>query len=606
MSSASQRTVKTSKTRTPSSILKKPRSMKSRLFGIKPTPIKVRFVLPHSQKVNSILEGYIETSVSRDYENLVCLLRDAELTDEDVSSILTEATECISILNQNLRLFVEALLSIAWTSKSAKVVSEYQSFIVNLLSAHNYHAKTVIDNLVKLFLPATTEPDWPDGVPTENDYNKLVNIHSLINLLLGVVPMCKELLMSSITSQFPYYNKPTHLHEYYIHNVLWILEYQPNFRPDVLSLLFSKLIIMDVNAPREEIEKFLNCDDEMFTLDDDARSVKTSTTAFTQVNRHVVADTLDVCLDKLFNYFITECHDGNSGEVDWERTKKLYLDMIPVFEKIILPTYNTHHVQYIMFLLCCSNNTVTEAFLNFLWKKVCDPNVAPILRQASVNYIASLLARANFIRLSTLKGTLQQLAEWIHSYISNQDGLECINSDVRVHQVFYSVCQALFYIVAFRHKDLVNYKKDIVFLESLNMAKMVTSRLNPLRVCQPAVAQNFAAITRKYQLAYCYTVMEHNARNELPTIYQDEKGSVVMSNNILDGFYPFDPYILERSGKKIQQFYRDYEETLNNSTETEVTETTEVDDFLYNHELSTTPNTRRFSYGSSPGFKFKI
>lgn len=34
----------------------------------------------------------------------------------------------------------------------------------------------------------------------------------------------------------------------------------------------------------------------------------------------------------------------------------------------------------------------------------------------------------------------------------------------------------------------------------------------------------------------------------------------------------------------------------------------EVDDFLYNNEDSTPTNskTQKFSYGSSPGFKFKI
>lgn len=78
------------------------------------------------------------------------------------------------------------------------------------------------------------------------------------------------------------------------------------------------------------------------------------------------------------------------------------------------------------------------------------------------------------------------------------------------------------------------------------MGKIVTSRLNPLRVCQPAVVQNFAAITRKYQLAYCYSIIEHNSRNTLPTIYKDEKGSVIVSSNVLEAFYPFDPYILKR------------------------------------------------------------
>lgn len=75
---------------------------------------------------------------------------------------------------------------------------------------------------------------------------------------------------------------------------------------------------------------------------------------------------------------------------------------------------------------------------------------------------------------------------------------------------------------------------------------MVTCRLNPLRVCHPAVVQNFATVTRTYQLAYCYSIIEHNSRNVMPTMYQDEKGSIVISNNVLDSFFPFDPFILKR------------------------------------------------------------
>lgn len=159
---------------------------------------------------------------------------------------------------------------------------------------------------------------------------------------------------------------------------------------------------------------------------------------------------------------------------------------------------------------------------------------------------------------------MQQIAEWIHTYIANQDAVEGLNADIRAHAVFYSVCQALFYLVAFRHKDLVERKKskvnhsstnlkcntinflDIIFLESLQLGKIITSQLNPLRVCQAAVVQNFAAVTRKYQLAYCYTVIDHNKRNSMPTIYQDDKGARIISGQCLSDFYPFDPYVLER------------------------------------------------------------
>ncbi|CAH1185721.1 unnamed protein product [Phyllotreta striolata] len=590
-------------TSTPSSILKRPKTLVHRLSEIRNKPTEVKFEL--TKQLKCIFDGYVQKTESKEYEKLVIMIRDAKLTDADISSILKEINECISILDQKFRLFVEAILSIEWTSRGSEVIEEYQVFIVNLLSAHTYHAKMVIDKLVKLFFPGPDDSDWEDGVPADEDCAKCINVHALFNSLLSEVPMCQAIFVSSLYSHFPYYNKSTHIHEYYLHNLLWILEYRPNLRPEILNLIFSKLIIMDVNAPREEIEKYLNADEEMFLMDEETKSIKSSTTAFTQVNRHALAHTLDVCLDKIFNYFVSECHDSQTKEIIWEKAKNLYLEMLPIFDRLILPTYDIHHVQFIMFMMTCFKTTITEGFLNYLWKKVCNLNVAPVLRQAAVNYIASLVARSNFVPLAMIKGTLQQLAEWIHSYISSQDGFEYVNSDIRSHSVFYAVCQALFYIVAFRYKDFVQSKKNIVFLQSLNMAKMVTSRLNPLRVCQHAVVQNFAAVTRKYQLAYCYSVIEHNSRNTLPVIYLDEKGTTVTSDNTLNTFFPFDPFILERSAKKIEPFYKEYQEA-DESAETVMEETSEVDDFLLNEFPNSSKNkTQKFSYGSSPGFKFK-
>lgn len=134
-----------------SSILKTP-SIKSRLSSAK-TPTKVRFQLNLSKKLRGTLQQYINRENVRDYENLVISIRDAELLDSDLSELLSEATKCISLLNQDLRLFAEALLSLKWTHRSPDVIAEYQSFLLNLLSAHNYHAKYAIEKLVQNFLP---------------------------------------------------------------------------------------------------------------------------------------------------------------------------------------------------------------------------------------------------------------------------------------------------------------------------------------------------------------------------------------------------------------------------------------------------------------------
>lgn len=133
-----------------SSILKTT-SIQNRLNATR-TAVKVRFQLPYSQKVHSILENYVKKQQVQDYENLVVMIRDAELFDEDFKVLLDEATQCVSVLNYDLRLFVEALLSIDWSTRGTAVVTQYQSFLLNLLCAHNYHAKFAIDKLVQQFL----------------------------------------------------------------------------------------------------------------------------------------------------------------------------------------------------------------------------------------------------------------------------------------------------------------------------------------------------------------------------------------------------------------------------------------------------------------------
>lgn len=136
---------------TPTSILKRPRTFKEKFEKVK-TP-KVHFSLPHSEKVRSILQGYTTRVNQRDYENLILMIRDADLSDKEVSGLLKEASDCVALLNRDLKLFVEVILNIKWTGRSEGVVKQYHAFLVNLLSAHVYHDKLVIDMLVACFLP---------------------------------------------------------------------------------------------------------------------------------------------------------------------------------------------------------------------------------------------------------------------------------------------------------------------------------------------------------------------------------------------------------------------------------------------------------------------
>uniref|UniRef100_H9G882 Uncharacterized protein n=1 Tax=Anolis carolinensis TaxID=28377 RepID=H9G882_ANOCA len=87
------------------------------------------------------------------------------------------------------------------------------------------------------------------------------------------------------------------------------------------------------------------------------------------------------------------------------------------------------------------------------------------------------------------------------------------------------------------------------------------SQLNPLKICLPSIVNFFAALTRKYQIAFCDTIIERNRRQVLPVIRSSCGGDAVeTATNPLDSFFPFDPYVLNRSKNIINPLYEFWEE----------------------------------------------
>ncbi|XP_041134119.1 protein N-terminal asparagine amidohydrolase-like isoform X2 [Polyodon spathula] len=181
------------------------------------------------------------------------------------------------------------------------------------------------------------------------------------------------------------------------------------------------------------------------------------------VMAHVVADRLDILMMVLLAYIKDICYVN--GMLELTRTKELYQDLVAVFDKLILPTHASCHVQYVIFYLCSFRLGLAEAFLEHLWKKIQSPSNPAVIRQSAAGYIGSFLARAKFL---------------------------------------------------------------------------------------PVL---------KYQLVLCYAIIERNNRQLLPVVKSSLGGdSVTTNSNPLDSFFPFDPYLLKRSGKMIQPIYQVWEE----------------------------------------------
>ncbi|XP_077069211.1 RNA polymerase I-specific transcription initiation factor RRN3 [Siphateles boraxobius] len=513
---------------------------------------------------------------SRDYELIKHQLSDPDIKDAQIISWLQEFRVCVTQLGKDHEQLIYVVLKLPWLGRSQAVVEEYLAFLSNLVSAQTVYLRPCLRMVVCNFAPKririqegnvdiSDSDDEDENLPRTFD-----QCHQALQLITRYVPSTSRFLMPILSDKFPFVQKSTRTLECYVHNLLRVSVYIPDLRRDILELIISKILTLDVSAPRSEIEEVesgaqqdlsgASQDECLFNMDEEEDSPLNSTPDGA-VMVHPMAERLDTMMTILLAYIKDMCHVN--GSLDIEKTKALYRDLVCVFDKVVLPTHASCHVQYYIFYLCSFHLGLAEAFLDHLWKLLQGPNQPPILRQAAAGYMGSFMARAKFLPVSTVKACLDLLVPWLHLYIDSQDTGSKAFCDINLHGPFYAACQAVFYTLIFRHNVILegSLKKGLAYLQGLNLERIVMSQLNPLRVCLPAVTNMFAAITRKYQLVFCYTIIERNNRHLLPVVRSSVGGNSVYTNtNPLDTFFPFDPYLLKSSGKFIEPIYQVWEE----------------------------------------------
>uniref|UniRef100_A0A8D3BR57 RRN3 homolog, RNA polymerase I transcription factor n=1 Tax=Scophthalmus maximus TaxID=52904 RepID=A0A8D3BR57_SCOMX len=503
---------------------------------------------------------------SSDYELLKHQLADPEIKDAQIISWLQEFRSCVTQLNKDHEQLIYTVLRLPWVSRSQAVVEEYMTFLSNLVSAQTVYLCSCLKMVVSHFTPKrvticeggvdiSDSDDEDDNLPRNFD-----RCHQALQLITRYVPATSRFLMPIVQENFPFVQKSSRTLECYVHNLLRMTVYIPSIRRDVLEVIIGKMLKLDVSGSPVNQSALWGREGEksQFIFNFESNDQPPNTT----VMAHPVAERLDTLMAVMMSYIKDVCHVN--GSVHVERTKELYKDLLSVFDKLILPTHGSGHVQYMHFYLCSFRLALAEAFLDHLWKILQSPSQPAVLRQAAAGFMGSFLARAKFVPLPTVRACLDLLLSWIHRYIDSQDssGRQAC-CDISLHGSFYSACQAVFYTLIFRHRGMLegNMKKGLEYLQSLNLERVVMCQLNPLKVCLPLVTNMFAAITRKYQVVFCYSIIERNNRHMLPVVRSSAGGDSVTTNtNPLDSFFPFDPYLLKSSGQLIEPLYQVWEE----------------------------------------------
>lgn len=308
----------------------------------------VQFQLINENGLRNVLEDAANGENIGAYDDYIRAMRDSELSDADFALLIRESRQNIELLQPIFSAFVETLISLNWIRRTETLIIEYQNFLLDLLSEHNKYTSFALKNLIQFWLPSKTEEHlWKNGVPDVQIKFFLNHVHRTLNRIMDVIPMAKDILIDTIERTFPYYTKSSFIVAGYVHNVMWLLEYRPMFREDILMLLFKNFVLMDVSVPRADIEnseRSIADDEEIFKMDsEDLRNLNEIEM------HHPIAETIDLCMQKLYTYISTQCHYGEAknGQLD-----QMYKILVKCFENYILPTHKTNHVQFIMFYFC--------------------------------------------------------------------------------------------------------------------------------------------------------------------------------------------------------------------------------------------------------------
>ncbi|XP_072943600.1 RNA polymerase I-specific transcription initiation factor RRN3 [Epargyreus clarus] len=471
--------------------------------------MKFRF---KKNQVEQILLSYIRDGNSGPYGELLNVLKDCQLNDDNYRILFEDCLSCVVLLGRELKQFVDVLCNIEWASRDEELVEVYSRFMLSLVTAHTYHAPKVMMGLVKLF--KDEGENWDDE-PPEKTITQWSNIHTVIAQIVAVMPMTSDLLMQTVIEQFPYYKAGCYTNRAYIHNLIWISKYIPPLREQIMAAIVSRMVEMDVN------------------IVDRAKNQAQVETVFEMEVEECdeVSDTLDYCMLEMLKW------------LEDERDQVLHI-MCSVFERIILPTHGIKHVQFLLLYAISINQQCADRVFANLWIVAAGLHGlgpgALATRRTAASHLAGLLARCVRVPNTRLIHYLRTMAEWCHAYITATQE-STVTDNTKVHGAFHAVCHAIFYLVAFKNHHLFTSKESLNFVESLNLPRLVTCALNPLRTCPPQVTRAFSSVTRSHQVVYCQTIIEKNARHTL-------QGNTGLN---YDDWFPYDPYNLPKSGKII-------------------------------------------------------
>ena len=425
--------------------------------------------------------------------------------------------------------------------------------------------------------------------------------HAALNYLLRLMPSASSILSTILTTHFPHSSDSKRAHVIYVHNLIKLIEYAPELQSDILALITERLVKIDVQVQvdledlAEDISEGVvqsipnlqtnlsDFDDEDDQSDEESEDEDEDIDPDAQRAKDITGsvEKLDAVLDILFSYYNPLF--SASGAAVRDSTLNLLLDQ---FTMIILPTYRSRHTQFLLFHFAQTSPDLVDLFAGVCMGVAFDKGRPALVRQSATAYLASFVSRGNHVPSQVVRDVFDYIGRELHKLRAAYE-TTCRGPNLQRYSNYYSLVQALLYIFCFRWRDLEAHADEPADDEDLPMVDEQTHmwipgvketltqnlfcKLNPLKVCSPAIVNEFAKIANHLNVIYVYHLLETNKRLRLSQF----NGSVSDRNGFeaperetalsgrkdeswqqLDEYFPFDPYHLPRSKRWIEGDYR--------------------------------------------------
>ncbi|XP_010460863.1 PREDICTED: RNA polymerase I-specific transcription initiation factor RRN3-like isoform X1 [Camelina sativa] len=467
---------------------------------------------------------------------------DAVVQLETLLKVLSGSVACIDVVHH--RDLLSTIFTMSLWNHRPNVMDALVNLIISLAVTSGKYLDLCLNMLVSNFIP-------PPSVTDEKKQEVRLRVHEALHKISYLIPLAPSKLAPILAQRMP----KIHIKDQdslivtltYVDNLLK-LESSP------IGKFVGSMIFMVVMERLRDLDLEIGSDDifqddsnrGMFDMELEEAVESTMIEgdefplgALYQNTSHgnVVSDLLDELMDRSFKH-LKFCQ--NSGRLD-----EVFEILFESFENYILNTCKTNFLQFLMFYACSLDpENCGVKFASKLLEIYLSSNKTQLNRMRAVSYLASYLSRGKFLPPSFVASMLKRLVDECAEYCRTcKDGMK-----PKAHQVFYSGCQAILYVLCFRMRSILDIPRFQSLLTPLE--SILCHKLNPLMVCLPSVVSEFL---KQAKTGGLFVVSEAFNFDDLQ---KSELSRAFGGFERLDTFFPLSLCLLKKSSRSISRHFK--------------------------------------------------